>query len=255
LYFQQRERHKLNHWLGIRRSGAGLNSPADGGVLESSDEGVRAVVRHYDAVLFDLLTALGDSWTLWNRVAGNAADGKRWRTAYLGNTYAAGRYRAYEVLVAEAAEEVGLPRRLADDLAADYAALEPWPEAPGVLNALSGVLPFGIVTNCSEELGRIAAARTGAEFAVIVTAERAGFYKPHPKPYQIALEALGVSPERCLFVAGSPYDLFGAGRLGLPAYWRDRVDMSVPSGTPAPLWHEKTLTPLLDVLGLAAPRI
>ena len=210
--------------------------------------------RHYGAVLFDLLTALLDSWTLWNRVAGNAEDGRRWRTVYLRNTFGAGPYQAYEAMVAEAAEQVGLPRRLADDLAASYAALEPWPEAPGVLSAVSSVLPIGIVTNCSERLGRLAAGRTGANFAVIVTAERAGFYKPHPLPYQIALDALGVSSERCLFVAGSPYDLLGTSRLGLPAYWHDRIGMTARPDVPTPRWHENTLTPLLDVLGLAAPR-
>ncbi len=210
--------------------------------------------RRYDAVLFDLLTALLDSWTLWNRVAGNPEDGKRWRTAYLRNTYGVGRYRAYETLVAEAAEEAGLPRRLADDLAAGYAALEPWPEAPSVLSAVSSVLPVGIVTNCSERLGSTAARRTGANFAVVVTAERAGFYKPHPLPYRIALDALGVSPKRCLFVAGSPYDLFGTSKLDMPTYWHDRIGMTAPRDVPTPMWHEKTLTPLLDVLGLAAPR-
>jgi 2-haloacid dehalogenase len=212
------------------------------------------MIRRYEAVLFDLLTALVDSWTLWNKVAGNPQDGKRWRAAYLRNTYGAGGYRAYETLVAEAAEEVGLPRRLADDLAAGYATLEPWPEAPGVLDALGRMLPLGIVTNCSEMLGRVAAGRIGADFAVIVTAERAGFYKPHPRPYQIALEALGVAPERCLFVAGSPFDLFGTGKLGLPTYWHDRVGMAAPPGAPAPLWREATLTPLLDIPGLDKPR-
>jgi len=33
-------------------------------------------------------------------------------------------------------------------------------------------------TNCSERLGRIAANCLGVDLAVIVTAERAGFYKP-----------------------------------------------------------------------------
>ncbi len=212
------------------------------------------MIRRYEAVLFDLLTALVNSWTLWNKVAGNPQDGKRWRAAYLRNTYGAGRYRAYETLVAEAAEEVGLPRRLADDLAAGYATLEPWPEAAGVLGALGRMLPLGIVTNCSEMLGRVAVGRTGANFAVIVTAERAGFYKPHPRPYQIALEALGVAPERCLFVAGSPFDLFGTGKLGLPTYWHDRIGMTAPPDVPAPLWRETTLTPLLDIPGLDKPR-
>jgi len=31
-------------------------------------------MRKYDAVLFDLLTALPDSWTLWNSVAGSGFD-------------------------------------------------------------------------------------------------------------------------------------------------------------------------------------
>jgi 2-haloacid dehalogenase len=213
------------------------------------------MIRRYDAVLFDLLTALVDSWALWNRVAGNAEDGTRWRAAYLRNTYGAGRYHAYEAMVADAAEEVGLPRRLADDLVAGYSAVEPWPEAPHVLRVLSATVPLGIVTNCSEALGRVAAARTGANFAVIVTAERAGFYKPHPRPYQIAIDALGVAPGQCLFVAGSPYDLFGTRKVGLPTYWHDRIDMAAPEDAPAPLWRERTLTPLLKILGLAGPQV
>ena len=207
------------------------------------------MARRYDAVLFDLLTALLNSWTLWNAVAGNAEDGRRWRDAYLRKTYRTGQYQAYEALVGEAAEEVGLPRRLADDLASGYATLEPWPEVPEILRALGKALPLGVVTNCSEQLGRAAAARSGGDFAVIVTAERAGYYKPHPRPYQMALDALAVAPERCLFVAGSAYDLFGTSRLGLQAYWHDRVGMTAPPDTPKPICHEATLRPLLAVLG------
>ena len=44
--------------------------------------------RSYDAVLFDLLTALLDLLdAVEQKVAGNPEDGKRWRTAYLRNTY------------------------------------------------------------------------------------------------------------------------------------------------------------------------
>jgi 2-haloacid dehalogenase len=211
-------------------------------------------MHHYDAVLFDLLTALIDSPNLWNRVAGNDADGGRWRRAYLRLTYGAGRYRPYEGLVAEAAAEVGLRRSLADDLAAGYSQLEPWPEAPAVLRRLEAALPLGIVTNCSEELGRLAALRSGGKFATVVTAERAGFYKPHPLPYRMALDALGVAAERCLFVAGSPYDLVGTARLGLPTYWHDRISLALPPEAPPPLWREPTLTPLVGVLGLADSR-
>src|SRR5580693_9210948 len=156
--------------------------------------------RTFDAVLFDLLTALLDSWTLWNIVAGSPEDGRKWRAAYLRRTYGAGAYRPYEALVAEAAAEVGLSPALAAQLAARYDELEPWPEVHEVLGALrrEGVR-LGVVTNCSEELAARAVACTGINFDAVVTAERAGFYKPDPRPYELALDELGVAPGRCLF--------------------------------------------------------
>ena len=63
--------------------------------------------HRFDAVLFDLLTALLDSWSLWNAVAGGEEAGRRWRAEYLRITYRTGAYRRYEALVAEAAEATG----------------------------------------------------------------------------------------------------------------------------------------------------
>jgi 2-haloacid dehalogenase len=199
------------------------------------------------AVLFDLLTALIDSWSLWESVAGGKA-GRRWRAAYLRNTYAQAAYRPYEALVREAALEEGLPSACADQLFARYGELTPWPEAGEVLGALARHLPLAVVTNCSEQLGRIAAVRVGVAFSAIVTAERAGFYKPHPRPYRLALEELGDPPAaECLFVAGSPYDLFGAAAVGLPVFWHDRIGMAAPPGAPTPLARHATLSPLIEL--------
>ena len=151
--------------------------------------------RRFDAVLFDLLTALLDSWTLWNSIAGSKENGQNWRTAYLRRTYETGAYRPYETLVAEAATEVGLSPMLASDLALRYGELKPWPEVGEVLGALrSSGRALGVVTNCSEELGARAVACTGIEFDVAVTAERIGYYKPDPRPYTVALTELGVAP-------------------------------------------------------------
>jgi FMN phosphatase YigB (HAD superfamily) len=93
----------------------------------------------------------------------------------------------------------------------------------------------------------VAADQTGTRFDVLVTAERAAVYKPDPRAYRLALEELGVAPERCLFVAGSAYDLVGTAAVGLPTYWHDRIGMTPPPGAPAPLAHHATLRPLLDV--------
>jgi len=206
----------------------------------------------YDAVLFDLLTALLDSWSLWNAVAGGEDAGRRWRAAYLRSTYAAGAYRPYNDLVAEAAETAGLDRGLADLLDVRYAELAPWPDVVPVLTRIAAAgLPLGVVTNCSRRLGRVAAGRVGVAFASVVTAEETGCYKPDPRTYRLALERLGVSADRCLFVAGSAYDLFGAAAVGMPAYWHDRIGMPAPENLPTPLAHERTLAVLPSVLGIA----
>jgi 2-haloacid dehalogenase len=211
----------------------------------------RLGVMRYDAVVFDLLTALLDSWSLWNEVAGSEADGRRWRAAYLRITYETGAYRPYEALVAEAAVAVGLDRSLGDLLNARYDELRPWPEVVAILTALVGAgLPLAVVTNCSRRLGMLAAERVGVPFAHVVTAEEAGFYKPDPRPYRLALERLGVAAGRCLFVAGSAYDLVGTAKVGLPTYWHDRVGMTRPAGAPVPLAHERSLLALPGYCGV-----
>jgi 2-haloalkanoic acid dehalogenase type II len=205
--------------------------------------------RKFDAVLFDLLTALLDSWTLWNIVAGSPEEGRMWRTAYLRRTYEAGAYRPYEALVAEAAAEVGLSPTLSAQLAVRYGELEPWPEVREVLGALRCKgMALGVVTNCSAELAAKAIACTGIDFDAVVTAERAGFYKPDPRPYQMGLVELSVAPGRCLFVAGSVYDLFGTSKVGLPTYWHDRIGMAAPPNASEPIAHHRSLYALLELV-------
>ncbi len=194
----------------------------------------------YKAVLFDLLTGLLDSWSVWNRVAGGEEPGRRWRAAYLELTYGCGAYRPYETLVAEAAEQVGLPD-LQPELERQWDSLAPWPGVE-ILKGLQTRL--GVVTNCSERLGRAAAAKVGVAFDVIVTSERAGFYKPHPAPYELALRELALEPKEVLFVAGSGFDLIGTSRVGMDTYWHNRVGLKRPGGAPPPLRESRTLDEL-----------
>ena len=70
----------------------------------------------FDAIVFDLLTALLDSWTLWNHVAGSPERGLLWRRKYLELTYQAGAYRPYEDVVREAAQCCGLEAACAGEL-------------------------------------------------------------------------------------------------------------------------------------------
>lgn len=133
----------------------------------------------------------------------------------------------------EAAVDAGLPGDLADRLERRWGELQPWPEAAGVLARLAAHIPLAVATNCSERLGRAAAARAGDRFAVVITAETAGFYKPRPEPYLAALRALGTRPERTLFVAGSASDVPGAQGAGMPVYWHNRMHLPARDGARA----------------------
>ena len=201
----------------------------------------------YDAVVFDLLTALLDSWTLWGRAAGSADAGLKWRRAYLALTYGAGPYRPYEDIVRQAATASGLQASCADALIALWADLPPWPETRRVLAALADRVPLGVVTNCSDALGAAAVARTGGRFAAVVTAESAGFYKPRPEPYRAMLAKLGTLPERTLFVAGSAADVPGAKGAGMPVFWHNRMGLQ-PLDSARPDFAADSLEPLLDLV-------
>lgn len=187
-----------------------------------------------EAVLFDLLTALLDSWSLWNAAAGSEAAGRAWRGRYLQLTYGCGDYRPYETVVREAARAAGVDEQATARIEARWDALEPWDDVQAVLGELQGRVKLGVVTNCSTSLGRRAAAQLNIEWDVIVTAEEAGAYKPDPRPYRMALAQLDLQPEKVLFVAGSGYDLFGTHRIGLRTYWHNRLGLAPPKDAPSP---------------------
>ena len=200
------------------------------------------------AVLFDLLTALLDSWTLWNDVAGSEERGRAWRAEYLRLTYGCGAYIPYEQLVREAAVATGLPGEAAGALEARWLELPPWSGAQAALDALAGRTKLGVVTNCSIRLGRQAASRLKVHWDCVITAEEAGCYKPDPRPYRQALAALGVAPGEAAFVAGSGYDLFGTSVVGLRTYWHNRVGLARPDGAPPAALERSTLDDLLPWL-------
>ena len=202
----------------------------------------------YRAVMFDLLTGLLDSWSLWNQVTGSAELGIEWRKRYLVLTYEAGSYRSYEGIIREAATDTGISTSLADELMQRWHELPPWPETQAVLQSLSRIVPVAVATNCSRRLAEIAVRRVGVSIPVVVTAEEAGCYKPRPEMYRLALESLDGSAAEVLFVAGSASDVPGAAAAGMPVYWHNRMKLSSTEGAAPPEYLHDSLWPLVDLL-------
>lgn len=182
------------------------------------------------AVCFDLLSALLDSWSVWDGVAaslGRAELGRPWRQRYLQITSTVGSYQPYLELVARAALDTGLPDEAVSRLEGAWDDLRPWTD---VVPTLAGMrIPRAVATNCSVTLGLRAAACVGIPFDAVITAEEAGAYKPDPAPYRLACERLGMSSGEVAFVAGSPFDARGALSFGFPVTWVNRLGMPVPA--------------------------
>lgn len=202
----------------------------------------------YKAVMFDLYTALLDSWSLWNQVAGSAELGALWRKKYLELTYQAGPYRSYDGIIAESAQEVGLAAERAAALIQSWSALEPWPETRQVVEAIAKRMPIAVATNSSIELAGIAVATIGVAIPVVVTAEESGYYKPQPQTYRLTLERLGYEAAEVLFVAGSASDVPGATHVGMPVYWHNRIHQRPADDITKPKHESDSLLPLLDLV-------
>lgn len=84
----------------------------------------------------------------------------------------------------------------------------PW--RPGAHEALTAVrsagIPSALVTSTERPLTELALDTIGREFfdAIVCGDEVDGHNKPHPRPYLLATELLGVDPARCLAVEDSP---------------------------------------------------
>ncbi|KAM0550676.1 hypothetical protein ACHAPJ_008740 [Fusarium lateritium] len=210
------------------------------------------------AIVFDLLTALLNSWELWDASTPSktAEEGRRWRQRYLEITFGTGTYKPYEDLVKQAAAEVGLPDSAPEALLQNWPRINAWDEVPSVLQALRAQgYKLGVVTNCSQWLGYIALhsverkASLGVEesftFDAAITAEESGFYKPTKEAYHSILPRLGVEAEDVLFVAGSAGDVEGATRAGMKVVWHNKVGLS-KKGDAVPLRESKTLDDALN---------
>jgi 2-haloacid dehalogenase len=204
--------------------------------------------KPYQAVMFDLLTALLNSWSLWNKVAGSEEVGFDWRQRYLQLTYQAGPYRSYAGIIKEAAHEVGVPEAQAEELIQRWGELEPWPETPQIVRALLEKVPVAAATNASITLADIAVACLGAAIPTVITAEEAGYYKPHPQPYCMALDRLRCPAESVLFVAGSAADVPGASAVGMPVFWHNRMHLKPVDMRVQPLYIADSLWPILDLV-------
>jgi len=156
-----------------------------------------------------------------------------WREKQLQYTWLRslqGQYSNFEQVTADAldyaleAHDIADPG-LRDKLLARYFTLPAYPDAERALAQLhsAGIRALILSNGTPAMLERALAASNVARFINgVISVELAGVYKPHPRAYQLAVDALGISAERIVFVSSNGWDAHGAAAFGLCAIWCNR---------------------------------
>ena len=156
----------------------------------------RLTERRYYAVVFDLLTALLDSWTLWNAAAGSPEAGLRWRRRSLELTYGQGVYRPYEDIVRAAAEQSGVGLHCADGLRGGGTSCRRGPKMSRFSASLRGVRRWAsrrtARSNWAGVRGTVRRRLRGRRHR-----RRAGFYKPRGALSRGARQLAPLQSVRC----------------------------------------------------------
>lgn len=98
-------------------------------------------------------------------------------------------------------------------------ALNPYPMVKPTLRALRRMgIKLGLVTDGprNKVWKRLIIVSLSDQFDIVVTHSDTREYKPHPLPFQMALDELGIPAQRCLFVGDNPgRDIRGAKDIGM----------------------------------------
>lgn len=101
--------------------------------------------------------------------------------------------------------------------------LRPFPDVVAALQRLRGAgYRLAILSNGDGDMLRAAAPHIGFAFDHVVSAEQAGYFKPHWRTYAKAAEIIGEDRASILFVANHAFDCIGAKAFGMRTAFIDR---------------------------------
>ncbi len=108
--------------------------------------------------------------------------------------------------------------------------VRPYPEVESTLQALADQGRRCLILSNGSP-GMLAAALSSAglarSFAAVLSVDDVRVFKPDPRVYQLAVDALAASPADLLFVSSNGWDAAGAGAFGLPVCWVNRTGAPV----------------------------
>ena len=102
--------------------------------------------------------------------------------------------------------------------------LAAYPEIPAMLAGIAP-RPCAILSNGSPRMLEAAVTSSGltGHFTHLLSADRVQCYKPDPRVYALAPEALGLPKEAIVFVSSNFFDVMGAKAYGFQVAWINRT--------------------------------
>ena len=134
-----------------------------------------------------------------------------------------------------------------------------WPVFPDTVDALKAMksrYKLAILSNIDDDLFAQTAPKLCVEFDQIITAQQAGTYKPSIHNFILAIDRIGVGPDRLLHVAESMFhDIVPAKSIGLSAVWVNRHSGDDTAGATRPVQGKPDLevpdlATLVSLMGL-----
>jgi 2-haloacid dehalogenase len=215
-------------------------------------------------VAFDMFGTLADTASVARELApvcgervGSVA--RVWRDRqleYMSRVTAMGQFPPFADLtrwgLARALAESGiaLPQPQQDAIAGAYRRLRPFDDARPALAALRDGGHLIVVFSVGPRAWLEELAGSYREFVDdFVSAEEAGVYKPHPGIYRHLLARTSTEPSAALLVSSNPFDIAGAGAVGIRTAWcrRQPTEFFDPWGS-RPDYVITGLSELADVM-------
>lgn len=221
--------------------------------------GVEMCVFDAYGTLFDFNSAV----VRHRRALGRSADAlsELWRTKQIQYTWlrnAMGAYAPFWQVTGEALDHCLAAHRIADPavrerLMGAYLALDPFPEAPGMLACLSRAgKRAAILSNGNSGMldPMVTASGLAGHFEAVLSVDEAGVFKPDPRVYRLVEARCGVTPDKVCFLSSNCWDAHGAAQFGFRAVWVNRTgapDDNLPGALAAQI---RDLSDLPDLIGV-----
>ena len=197
--------------------------------------GIKACVFDAYGTLFDVHSAVGKHAA---RLKEAPMVSMLWRTKQLEYTWLRslmGRYVDFWQVTGDALDfalesHAVDDAALREDLMQAYLNLSCYPEVPQVLADLtSRGVRCAILSNGSPKMLEAGVKNADLErfFDAVISVDTIGVYKPDPRVYQQAVDALGVEASQIAFQSSNAWDAAGANAFGFKVVWVNRFGQTV----------------------------